>query len=70
MKVLRLHDQRELRLHDEAQPEPVAGRALVRVKAVGVCESDLHRFSEGGTRIASSSRYMFELTTSNHGRRT
>ena len=68
MKVLRLHDQRELRLHDEAQPEHVAGRALVRVKAVGVCESDLHWFSKGETRTASSSRYTFEITASNHGR--
>ena len=47
MKVVRLHAHGELRLHDEPQPEPVAGEALVRVKAVGVCGSDLHWFSEG-----------------------
>ena len=48
MKVVRLHAHGELRLRDEPEPEPVAGEALVRVKAVGVCGSDLHWFSEGG----------------------
>ena len=47
MKVVRLHAHGELRLHDEPEPEPLAGEALVRVKAVGVCGSDLHWFSEG-----------------------
>jgi L-iditol 2-dehydrogenase len=47
MKVVRLHAHGELRLHDEPEPVPVAGEAVVRVKAVGVCGSDLHWFSEG-----------------------
>jgi len=47
MKVVRLHAHGELRTHDEPEPAPVAGEALVRVKAVGVCGSDLHWFSEG-----------------------
>ena len=47
MKIVRLHAHGELRLHDEPEPEPLAGEALVRVKAVGVCGSDLHWFSEG-----------------------
>ena len=47
MKVVRLHAHGELRTHDEPQPVPVAGEALVRVKAVGVCGSDLHWFNEG-----------------------
>jgi L-iditol 2-dehydrogenase len=47
MKVVRLHAHGELRLHDEPEPVPVTGEALVRVKAVGVCGSDLHWFSEG-----------------------
>lgn len=47
MKALRLHAHGELRLHDEPRPVPMAGEALVRVKAVGVCGSDLHWFSEG-----------------------
>ena len=47
MKVVRLHAHGELCLHDEPEPVPVSGEALVRVKAVGVCGSDLHWFSEG-----------------------
>jgi len=47
MKVLRLHTHGELRLHDEPEPTLVADEALIRVKAVGVCGSDLHWFSEG-----------------------
>jgi len=47
MKVIRLHAHGELRLHDEPEPVPVAGEAVVRVKAVGVCGSDLHWFSKG-----------------------
>ena len=47
MKVLRLHAHGELRTHDEPRPVPVAGEALVRVRAVGVCGSDLHWFTEG-----------------------
>jgi len=48
MKVLRLHARADLRLSDE--PVPAAGEEerLIRVKAVGVCGSDLHWFSEGG----------------------
>ncbi len=47
MRSVRLHAHGELRLHDEPQPVPDAGEVLVRVKAVGVCGSDLHWFSEG-----------------------
>ena len=48
MKSIRLHAHGELRLHDELEPAPVAGEALLRVKAVGICGSDLHWFTEGG----------------------
>ena len=48
MKVIRLHDVGDLRLHDEPVPTPKAGEALVRVTAIGVCGSDLHWFAEGG----------------------
>jgi L-iditol 2-dehydrogenase len=48
MKVARLHAQGDVRLHDEPRPAPGAGEALVRVKAVGLCGSDLHWFSEAG----------------------
>ena len=47
MKVLRLHARNDLRLHDEPIPMPNMGEKLVRIRAVGVCGSDLHWFSEG-----------------------
>ena len=48
MKSLRLHATGDLRIHDEPVPTPGEGEKLVRVKAVGVCGSDLHWFSEAG----------------------
>jgi L-iditol 2-dehydrogenase len=47
LKTIRLHAPGDLQIHDE--PTPVAGKGekLIRVKAVGVCGSDLHWFSEG-----------------------
>jgi L-iditol 2-dehydrogenase len=48
MKVLRLHDRGDLRLHDEPEPVPGPGEVLLRVTAVGLCGSDLHWFSEAG----------------------
>lgn len=48
MKVLRLHSKGQLRLHEEEIPVPKDGEALVRVRAVGVCGSDLHWLGEGG----------------------
>lgn len=47
MKSIRLHAASELQLHDEPVPVASEGDKLVRVKAVGVCGSDLHWFSEG-----------------------
>jgi L-iditol 2-dehydrogenase len=46
MKVLRLHAPGDLRFHDEVLPQPSEGEQLVHVKAVGICGSDLHWFSE------------------------
>jgi L-iditol 2-dehydrogenase len=46
--VLRLHGAGELRLHEEPAPMPDPHEALIRVRAVGLCGSDLHWFSEGG----------------------
>jgi L-iditol 2-dehydrogenase len=48
MKVVRLHASTDLRLHDEPCPVPSQDGKLIRIKAVGVCGSDLHWFSEGG----------------------
>ena len=47
MKTVRLHAPGDLRIHEE--PTPVARRSekLIRVKAVGICGSDLHWFTEG-----------------------
>ncbi|HEU0293030.1 MAG TPA: zinc-binding dehydrogenase [Anaerolineales bacterium] len=47
MKSIRLHAARDLQIHDEPLPVASEGDKLVRVKAVGVCGSDLHWFSEG-----------------------
>jgi L-iditol 2-dehydrogenase len=48
MRVARFHGPRDLRLHDEERPRPGPGEVLVRVRAVGLCGSDLHWFAEGG----------------------
>jgi L-iditol 2-dehydrogenase len=48
MRVARLHGRADLRLHDEERPTAGPGETLVRVKAVGLCGSDLHWFAEGG----------------------
>jgi L-iditol 2-dehydrogenase len=47
MKAVRLHETGDLRIHDEPNPIPRDGEKLIRVKAVGICGSDLHWFSEG-----------------------
>ena len=47
MKALRLHASGDLHLHREPKPLPGPTETLVRVKAVGICGSDLHWFSEG-----------------------
>ncbi len=49
MKSLRLHGINDLRLHDEPIPTPEFDEALVRVKAVGICGSDIHWHKDGGT---------------------
>jgi L-iditol 2-dehydrogenase len=48
MKSVRLHAPGDLRCQDEAVPAVGEGEKLIRVKAVGVCGSDLHWFAEGG----------------------
>jgi L-iditol 2-dehydrogenase len=56
MKVLRLHAPGDLRLHDEPQPAPGPGETLLRVRAVGICGSDLHWFGEAGIGDAKLER--------------
>jgi len=48
MKTLRLYSPGNLRLQTEDTPTPEDGEALLRVKAVGLCGSDLHWLQEGG----------------------
>jgi len=49
MKSLRLHGIGDLQIHDEPIPEPSYDEVLIRVKAVGVCASDLHWLEDGTT---------------------
>jgi L-iditol 2-dehydrogenase len=56
MKVLRLHNARDLRLHDEQIPVAGEAESLLKVGAIGVCGSDLHWFGEGGIGSASLPR--------------
>lgn len=47
MKVLRLHQAGELRLHEEELAVPGPGEGRLRVTAVGICGSDLHWIEDG-----------------------
>jgi L-iditol 2-dehydrogenase len=47
MKAARLHGIRDIRLDDLPNPEPAPGEALIRVRAVGVCGSDVHFYKDG-----------------------
>jgi len=47
MKAMCLYATRDMRLADVPAPEPGAGEALVRVRAVGVCGSDVHYYIDG-----------------------
>ena len=47
MKVLRLHNPGDVRIHDEPMPVPNHGEELLRITAVGLCGSDLHWLSDG-----------------------
>ena len=47
MKALVLHKTRDLRVDDVAKPKAGPGQVLVRVRAVGLCGSDVHYFTHG-----------------------
>lgn len=55
MKAAKLHGIRDIRIEEMPEPEPRPGEALVQVRAVGICGSDLHYFKEGriGETVAS-----------------
>ncbi|MBN1305579.1 MAG: alcohol dehydrogenase catalytic domain-containing protein [Anaerolineales bacterium] len=47
MKAARLHGIRDMRIDEVPDPEPGAGEALVKVRAMGVCGSDVHFYLDG-----------------------
>jgi len=53
MRAAVLHQPRDVRLEQRQVPEPASGEVLVRVRAVGVCGSDVHYYMEGriGRRV-------------------
>jgi L-iditol 2-dehydrogenase len=48
MRVAELHEPRRFRVVDAPKPRPGPGEVLARVKAVGICGSDMHWYSDGG----------------------
>ncbi len=47
MQAFVLHGAKDIRLEEVPRPEPKPGEVLVRVKASGICGSDLHYFAHG-----------------------
>ncbi|MCE5258445.1 MAG: alcohol dehydrogenase catalytic domain-containing protein [Chloroflexi bacterium] len=47
MKALRLFGPHDLRLVEEPRPVPLANEALLRVRAVTICHSDIHYYRDG-----------------------
>lgn len=47
MKAAVLHGARDVRFEEVARPELAPGEALLRVRACGICGSDLHTYREG-----------------------
>ena len=47
MKAMRLFGPRDMRMAEVPDPEPGPGEALIRVRAVGVCGSDVHYYLDG-----------------------
>jgi L-iditol 2-dehydrogenase len=47
MKALVLHGINDLRVDDWPKPRPGPGQVLVRVRAVGLCGSDVHYYTHG-----------------------
>ncbi|MGF6529904.1 MULTISPECIES: L-idonate 5-dehydrogenase [Paraburkholderia] len=48
MHALVIHAPLDLRIEDVPTPEPDADQLLIRVRAGGICGSDLHYFNHGG----------------------
>jgi L-iditol 2-dehydrogenase len=56
MKTVRLHGTGDVRIHEEADSVACDREKLIRIKAVGLCGSDLHWFSEGSIGDAKLER--------------
>ena len=48
MKAIVAHAARDLRIEDRDAPTPGPGQVLIRLKAGGICGSDLHYYLHGG----------------------
>lgn len=48
MKSVVIHAPRDLRIEDHADPEPGPGQLRIRIRAGGICGSDLHYYLHGG----------------------
>jgi L-idonate 5-dehydrogenase len=48
MRAAVLHSPRDLRIEESEAPEPKSGQVKVRIRAGGICGSDLHYFLHGG----------------------
>jgi L-iditol 2-dehydrogenase len=47
MRSLRLFGPRDLRVVQEPIPTPAADEALIKVRVVTICHSDIHYYNEG-----------------------
>ena len=50
MKAAKFYGQQDIRVEETPDPIPAIGEALVRVKAAGICGSDLHFYRHGQQR--------------------
>ena len=48
MKAARWYEKGDIRVEDIDAPKPGAGEVLLKVKACGICGSDLHYYNHGG----------------------
>ncbi len=53
MKAAVWHQKGDIRIEDVPRPSPGAGQVQVRIKACGICGSDLHEYREGPFIIPS-----------------
>ena len=75
MKAARLHGPYDMRVEEISEPEdPKAGEVMLKIRAVGICRSDLHMYQDGriGDTIFSSPlvighEFMGEVTAIGEG---